>query len=117
MKKPRNNKYLQLLETDLALERARNEKLEKNLDFFQGKCERLELAMASNPAAQQSYAAETTSVRKPPPLLGGQVQLPGRMPFAELKRRWTQKTEAEQNEIIEKGEWDVTKEANNNAGQ
>ena len=111
MKKPRANKYLTLLENDLALERKRAERLEKDLEFFQGKCERLELALAKNPQGLLQYAQTTPLPTASMPPSAPPVP-PRRMSRADILSAWNEKTEAEQNEILEKGEWDPTKEVN-----
>jgi len=110
VKKPRANKYLTLLENDLALERKRAERLEKDLEFFQGKCERLELALAKNPQGLLQ-SGQTTPLPPAPP--APPQQGPRRMSRADILSAWNEKSEAEQNEILERGEWDPTKEVNN----
>jgi hypothetical protein len=89
--------------------------LRRDLEFYRGKCERLELAMASQGnAAQQHYATRTDL----PPARAAtleRTQLPTRKSFAELKREWNALTEAQQEEIEKSGKWDT--EEVTNAGQ
>jgi hypothetical protein len=115
--KPRSSKYLQLLEADLALERKRNEELHADVNFYRAKCERLEIALAANPEARREYAGAT---KTPAPKIDTTqfVETQARrLPFSELKRRWMQLTEAEQEKAVAEGSWNAETKEEANAGQ
>lgn len=91
-------RYIDTLEKMLQLERER-------VEFYRGKCERLELAIMSqaNSAAQQSYAARTDA----PPITETKVEMPRHVPFNELKRRWNTLSLEEQEKAIAEGNWNA----------
>src|SRR5215472_1250352 len=98
------DKYVKLLEFDLAQGIERENKLRADVEFYRGKCERLELALnQTGSPAQQNYV-ERSEPKKPPI---GQTRIEGmRPPFSELRRRWLALSEQEQ-ETAHKDGWTV----------
>jgi hypothetical protein len=115
-------KYLQLLEKELERAHADLVTARKDIEFYRAKVERLELAMAqtSSAPAQQEYAERTNAID---PKLRPRIdhvlkqQTPRHMPFSELKSRWMQLSEAEQEKALADG-WKIEepKEEPSNAG-
>lgn len=110
------SKYVQLLEKQLALAEKQLSAARQDVEFYRGKCERLELAIMSNPPAQQAFAARQEKpaidkVRVPQP--------PPRIPFSDLKTRWNSLSQDEQEKALKDG-WDIETEKQQeatNAGQ
>jgi len=99
-------KYVKLLEFDLAQAIEREKELRKDLEFYRGKCERMELAMATTGnAAQREYSAQS----RPPGLAPHleRIQLPSRKNFADLRREWNALSQEQQEKIVEEGKWDT----------
>ena len=112
-------KYLALLERDCEFLALKLVEARKDIEFYRAKVERLELAIAQaglTPA--QIHPAPATPPRrdKTPVQLGAP-----HVPFSELKRRWNQLSEAEQEKAMAEG-WQVdlekaNKEEEANAGK
>ena len=114
-------KYLALLERDCEFLALKLVEARKDIEFYRAKVERLELAIAQaglTPAqiytAQQQQRAPVRD--KKPVQLGAP-----HVPFSELKRRWNQLSEAEQEKAMAEG-WQVdlekaNKEEEANAGK
>jgi hypothetical protein len=83
-----------------------NDQLRADVEFYRAKVERLELALNANPAAQAEYA-ERTKVPVSSATTSTNIEIPRRVPFRELQRRWMSLSEAEQNMAIESGSWDA----------
>ena len=67
--------------------------LRKQRDFYQGKCERLELAlMSQSTPAAQSYVERT----EPKPIESTTVELPKKETWREKIDKWSKMTPAEQ---------------------
>lgn len=96
-------RYIELLEKDLKLERTRLETARRDLEFYRGKCERLELAiMNATPAvAGQDYVRRTEP--KKPSI--GTVKLEGAMRpmFNELRNKWNKMSLEEQDKAVKDG--------------
>ena len=98
-------KYIDLLERDLAAARMEVQQLKNELLYYR--------AQAAVPVAGAQFQAvdSTNQADREAAQAANKVaaMLPsGKMPFAELRRRWTNLSEAEQNEAVENG-WDPTK--------
>lgn len=107
-------KYVQLLERELEFMRDQLGQLRKDVEFYRGKVERLELSLreagvpVAAPEVPRKSLAETVSQLKKMPS--------GRLSFQELKRRWGSLSETEQQKIIDDGNtWDPEKEAKEEA--
>ncbi|MBA0088349.1 MAG: hypothetical protein HRJ53_25470 [Acidobacteria bacterium Pan2503] len=108
-KKDSGEKYVQLLEFDLAQSIEREKQLRADLEFYRGKVERLEVSLMANPPAMQSYATRTD--QKPRLVEHGELTGVGaRLPFRELQRRWGAMNETDQEKAMTNG-WIVEKEA------
>ena len=94
-------KLVARLEDDLEFLRER-------LAFFEGKCERLELSIATTAAipAQREYAQ-----RSAPPQQGStqSVPLPAHISFRDLKEKWIKLSAVEQEKAVNEG-WNVQEE-------
>lgn len=103
-------KYVELLERDLKLERARLELARKDLDFYRAKCERLELAVMNS----QSAGIGPEYVRRTEPRRPGmhEVRLRGSMRpiFSELRKKWDALSAEEQETAMKEG-WNLEEEA------
>jgi hypothetical protein len=111
------SKYVQLLEKQLEIAQKQLADARKDLEFYRGKCERLELAVMSVAAAPA--AAEYVQQAKPAIKDVKLQQVPPRLPFTDIKRRWNAMTEEEQQKALKDG-WDLdAKESKEetNAGQ
>jgi len=100
------DRYVKLLEFDMAQSIEREKELRKDLEYYRGKCERLELAIATaGNAAQRDYSAQSRA----PGLLPNieHIQLPARKSFADLKREWNELSQEQQEKIVEQGKWDT----------
>lgn len=96
-------KYIAQLEKDLALERKRNEQNRADLEFYRGKCERLELSiMNSSPApAAAGYAARSEPKR---PSIGSvKLRESMRPMFSELQKKWNDLSAEEQAKAVAEG--------------
>ena len=105
-------KYIAQLEADLKLERERVKIYRSDVEFYRGKCEKLELAILES--ATGSSAAGESYVRRAEPKRPsiGQVKLEGalRPKFQELRQRWDALTAAQQEQVMKTGQWDLEKE-------
>lgn len=103
-------KYVALLERELEYVRGLLEHARKDVEFYRGKVERLELSLMSNAgaAAQVDYVARTETQQKDPVAKLREVkQMPsGRLPFHEIKRRWNAMSAEEQQKAIDEG-WEL----------
>jgi len=93
-------KLVERLEDDIGFLRIR-------LAFFEGKCERLELAIATTSAipAQREYAQRSAPAQ-------GNIQnvpLPSHISFRDLKEKWSKLSEVEQEKAVNEG-WNVQEE-------
>ena len=105
--------YVKQLEEDLRLERERAKEQREDVKFYRGKCERLELALASQGnAAQQAYETRT-SIEARPPI--ERVEAPRRKTRQDILREWNSLSVEQQEEIEKTGKWDL--EEVKNAGQ
>lgn len=101
-------KYIELLERDLKLERARLELLRRDVDFYRGKCERLELSiMNAQPVAGREYV-ERTDPKRPGV---GETRLRSQMRpiFRDLKQKWDALSAEDQEKAMKDG-WNVEDE-------
>ena len=107
------HQYVKLLEDDLRLERERTKEQREDLKFYRGKCERLELALASQGnAAQQAYEARTGIEIRPPI---ERTEVPRRKSRQDLVREWNNLTAEQQEAVQQTGVWNT--EEVTNAGQ
>ena len=112
-------KYVQLLERDCEFLALKLVEARKDIEFYRAKVERLELAIAQaglTPAQIHPAPANPPLRDKKPVQLGTP-----HVPFSELKRRWNQLSEAEQEKAMAEG-WQVdlekaNKEEEANAGK
>ena len=112
-------KYIQLLERDCEFLALKLVEARKDIEFYRAKVERLELAIAQaglTPAQIHPAPANPPMRDKKPVQLGTP-----HVPFSELKRRWNQLSEAEQEKAMAEG-WQVdlekaNKEEEANAGK
>ena len=112
-------KYLALLERDCEFLALKLVEARKDIEFYRAKIERLELAIAQaglTPAQIHPAPANPPMRDKKPVQLGTP-----HVPFSELKRRWNQLSEAEQEKAMAEG-WQVdlekaNKEEEANAGK
>jgi len=112
-------KYLALLERDCEFLALKLVEARKDIEFYRAKVERLELAIAQaglTPAQIHPAPANPPMRDKKPVQLGTP-----HVPFSELKRRWNQLSEAEQEKAMAEG-WQVdlekaNKEEEANAGK
>jgi hypothetical protein len=112
-------KQLQLAQQQFADVRKQLAEAREDIEFYRGKVERLELAIMSNPPAQQEYAQTQTIVRPAIQSVKAQPQTPPRMPFMDLKAKWNAMSAEEQEKAMQDG-WQVDQEATkeaDNAGQ
>ena len=105
-------KYIKLLETDLELLRSQVAAARRDVEFYRGKVERLELSLMSLSMvpAQIEYARRSELPKEPPREIR-----PTQVPFMELKRRWMAMSAEEQEKAQTEG-WVVdekTKEETN----
>ena len=112
-------KYLALLERDCEFLALKLVEARKDIEFYRAKVERLELAIAQAglTPAQIHPAPANPPVRDKKPVQLGTPHVP----FSELKRRWNQLSEAEQEKAMAEG-WQVdlekaNKEEEANAGK
>jgi hypothetical protein len=96
-------KYIGILEHDLQLERKEVSLLRKDLEFYRGKCERLELVvMMTKGDAGKDYVERTdrmtAPVRRTPiqDVPVGQTKLK----FRDIKNKWDSLTEEERDEAF-----------------
>lgn len=87
----------------------------KDLEFYRAKVERLELSLreagvpVAAPELPRKSLADTVSELKKMPS--------GRLPFSEIKRRWMNMSEADQQKAIDDGMWNPEEQKEeNNAG-
>ena len=109
-------KYVQLLEQDLEFMRAQLAAERKDIEFYRGKVERLELSIMSNAAigAQLDYAASTRDdVSRAPVTPPKWEQAARHVPFSEIRRRWNAMSQEEQEKAVELGTMDLPKEDDN----
>jgi hypothetical protein len=89
----------------------------KDLEFLQGKCERLELAIMSQAQApaQHEYVARTD---QRPNVVGALEKLTTgtRLPWREVQRKWANMSEADQVKAVEAGQLKINLEEDANAG-
>lgn len=94
------------LQNDVEFLRGIIKEQRYDIEFYRGKVERLELAIMSNPPAQETYV-QTEIVQKPA-ITEVKPQVPPRIPFMDLKRKWMAMSAEEQEKAIEAG-WEVDK--------
>jgi len=101
-------KYIAQLEQDLKLERKRLDDARRDLEFYRGKCERLELAIMNNQTGSPAGGdyVRRTEPRKPSI---GSVKLGESMRpmFSELRKKWAAMTAEEQEKAVASGSWQV----------
>lgn len=77
--------------------------LRKELKFYQGKCERLELAvMQSRPGPAANYVERTEQPPKPPI---GETEVNALSRFADIKKKWNALSPEEQEKAMLAGNW------------
>jgi hypothetical protein len=105
-----------ILDAELATIHKYLSEARQDIEFYRGKVERLELALMSNPPAQQAYV-ETQAVQRSVDAKPRQTkpQVPPRIPFSDLKRQWMTMTAEDQEKAMKDG-WDVEKKEETNAG-
>jgi hypothetical protein len=105
-------KYIVTLEADLKLERERLKVARADLEFYRGKCEKLELAVLESSTAHVADSYVKRAEPRRPSM--GQVKIESalRPKFQELRRKWDNLSAAEQEKVVETGEWDVSEVAN-----
>ncbi|HEX8800421.1 MAG TPA: hypothetical protein VF772_17515 [Terriglobales bacterium] len=113
-------KYVQLLERELEAFKSLLGQARKDIEFYRAKVERLELSLRE---AGMIVAAPPTEAKSLADTVSELKRLPsGKMPFQELKRRWQNLTEAEQQKALVDG-WNLDappteeKKEDANAGQ
>lgn len=105
MKKTPSEFVRQLL-NDVEFMRSIIKEQREDVEFYRGKVERLELALMSNPPAQETYV-RTEVVQKPPiKEVKLQQQAPPRIPFSDLKQKWMSMSEEDQEKALQGG-WQV----------
>lgn len=108
-------KYVQLLEHILKLLEEQVAEARKDVEFYRGKVERLELSLMSGApmgtAAQVDYLQRTDQPKIPASI--HPLTPPPRMPFAEVKRKWNALTAEEQEKAVAEGRLEFEKEENN----
>lgn len=100
-------RFIAVLEGELALAHQQLAKAREDIEFYRGKVERLELALMSNPPAQQEYV-QTQVVAKPAIKEVRTPSIPPRIPFSDLKQKWNSMSAEEQEKAMQDG-WDVEK--------
>lgn len=96
------------LQNDVAFLREIVKQQREDVEFYRGKVERLELAIMSNPPAQQEYTRTEVIVKPPISEVKLQQQPPPHLAFSDLKRKWNAMTQEEQEKAIQEG-WNVDK--------
>lgn len=99
------SKYIALLEADLRLERERLKTARADVEFYRGKCEKLELAVleSSTAGVADSYVKRAEPRR---PSIGQQkIESALRPKFQEIRQRWNALSAEQQEKIQETGEW------------
>jgi hypothetical protein len=85
--------------------REENLFLRKQFNFYQGKCERLELAMMSQQPGGRSYVERTDDSKRPPI---GSVEIPTgpkKLTFAMMREQWNTLSAEEQEAHLQKSDW------------
>jgi hypothetical protein len=100
------SRFIATLEAELATAHKHLAQAREDIEFYRGKVERLELAIMSNPPAQQEYVETQVVVR--PAIKDVKPQVPPRMPFSDLKQKWNSMSAEEQEKAMEAG-WEVDK--------
>ena len=100
-------KYVQQLETDVKFLRELLAQAHKDVEFYRGKVERLELAIMSNAAAPaQIDYAHRTETRTANSVEQMRQQSAPRLPFSEIKRRCNQLSAEDQEKAMADG-WNL----------
>lgn len=101
-------KYVQLLENELEAYKTLLGQARKDIEFYRGKVERLELSLreagvpVAAPELPRKSLADTVSQLKKLPS--------GKLPFSEIKRRWNMMSQEEQEKAVDEGNWDIDAE-------
>jgi hypothetical protein len=110
------SRFITMLEAQLDIAQVQLVQARQDIEFYRGKVERLELAIMSNPPAQQEYV-ETQVVQRPDIKDVKAPQVPARIPFGDLKRKWSAMSAEEQEKAMQDGwELEKPKEEEANAG-
>lgn len=100
-------KYVRLLEDDLKRERELSLQLRADVEFYRGKCERLELALFNQQPAGKEYVQRTEPAK--PSIRNVRLETALRPVFSDLKRKWNALSAEEQDKAIADG-WNVQQE-------
>lgn len=100
--------YILMLQNDLKLERERLKVARADLEFYRGKCEKLELAVLESSTAHIADSYIKRAEPRRPSMGQVKIETALRPKFQELRRKWDNLSAAEQEKVVETGEWDVT---------
>ena len=102
------SRYIGTLEAELIFAHRQLEQAREDIEFYRGKVERLELAIMSNPPAQQEYVQ--TQVVQHPDIKDVKASplVSPRIPFSDLKRKWSAMSAEEQEKAMQQG-WELEK--------
>jgi hypothetical protein len=105
-------KYVQLLEKELEFLRVQFIQSRLDVEFYRGKCERLELAVMSVTVAPAAAEYVARSEQQKPGIREVKLRsAPTRLPFSDLKHKWNAMTAEQQEKAIQEG-WTVEQEEN-----
>lgn len=79
--------------------------LRKQYAFYQGKCERLELAAMQSTPAGRDYVARTEEAARPP--IESAPIVPSKANFALIREEWDKLSPVQQEEHEAKGDWTI----------
>lgn len=96
------DKYEKLLERKLALAEKRIERMQKDLDFYRGKCDRLELSLLSTVPSASRFV-DAPAPRAARPNIQRTPAEPERLTYREIRDHWNSLTTEEQEKAIENG--------------
>lgn len=97
---------LRTLENEVEFLRTIVKQQREDVEFYRGKVERLELAIMSNPPAQQEYVQTEVVVK--PSIKDVRPQVAPQIPFSDLKRKWAAMSAEEQEKAMQEG-WEIDK--------
>jgi hypothetical protein len=103
------SKYIAQLEADLKLERERLRTARADVEFYRGKCEKLELAVLESSTAGVADSYVRRAEPRRPSIAQTKIETALRPKFQELRRKWDELDANQQEEILKTGEWDVSK--------
>ena len=101
------SRYIAQLETDLKLERERIKVYRADVEFYRGKCEKLELAiLETSPSGSAQSFVKRADPRRPS-IMQTKLENTMKPKFQELRKKWDSLSAEDQEKIVETGEWNV----------